>query len=218
MTSGFEITRNGILTFFVPAMLAMAVRTPPSQRPYAEPRSASTLWIQGGSNVHDWTCRTQTFEAHIDVDTAHDDSAEPSLGAQHVKRVSVKVPVRNLSCGNGRMERDLYHALKADDPATPSYIIGVFDALRAPEAGVSYIDTEGTITVAGVEKGTRFRITMERRADGTVAAHGRVPLLMTDFGVTPPTGLFGLIRSKNQIVVKFEIVMARGDDLSLAIR
>jgi hypothetical protein len=173
------------------------------------PASQNKLWIEGGSNVHDWSCKARSFEAHVDVDSVDASSNEASLGAEHVKRVSVNVPVRNLSCGNGRMERDLYHALKADDPTTPSFIIGVFDALRAPQQGISYIDTEGTITVGGAQKGTRLRITMERRTDGTVVAHGSVPLLMTDFGVTPPTGLFGLIRSRNEIVVRFEVVVGR---------
>jgi hypothetical protein len=198
MTMMMMMSRFGMLA------LVMSVAT-------IGPASQNRLWIEGGSNVHDWSCKARSFEAHVVVDSDHVSSDNASLGAEHVKRVSVNVPVRNLTCGNGRMERDLYHALKAEDPAKPSFIIGVFDALRAPEQGVSYIDTEGTITVAGVQKGTRLRITMERRDDGSVAAHGSVPLLMTDFGVAPPTGLFGLIRSHNEIVVKFEVVVGRGD-------
>jgi hypothetical protein len=31
---------------------------------------------------------------------------------------------------------------------------------------------------------------------------------MTDFGVKPPVGLFGLIRSKNEVTVKFELLIA----------
>jgi len=73
-----------------------------------------------------------------------------------------------------------------------------------------------TIVVAGVEKGVRLRVTRERLDDGTVVARGSVPLMMTDFGVTPPTGLFGLIRSHNEIVVKFEVVIAPQTGLVVA--
>jgi polyisoprenoid-binding protein YceI len=173
--------------------------------------ATSHLWIEGGSNVRDWACQARKFDAQVSVDSVHEHDDEPSLGAEHVKRVSVKVAVRDLTCGNRHMERDLYHALKADDPNAQSFIIGVFDALRVPEEGASYIDTEGTITVAGVQKGTRLRIIMERRPDGTIEARGSVPLLMTDFGVTPPTGLFGLIRSHNEITVRFAIAVSQAD-------
>jgi hypothetical protein len=39
-------------------------------------------------------------------------------------------------------------------------------------------------------------------------ASGAIPLLMTDFGITPPTGLFGLIRSRNEITVRFELMVS----------
>lgn len=187
-----------------------------TDRPNAGP--ARKLWIEGGSNATDWSCKAATFEAHVDLDSLRQSDDESSVDAERVKRISVKVAVRNLKCGNRRMEADLYRALNANDPSTPSNIIGVFDALRAPAKGDTYVDTEGTIAVAGVQKGVRLRVTMERLADGAVVARGRVPLRMTDFGVTPPTGLFGLIRSHNEIVVKFEVVIAGPTGLLIATR
>ena len=96
--------------------------------------------------------------------------------------------------------------------------MGIFDAVRTPELHDPHVDTEGTIAVAGVEKCVQLRIATERLADGSVIARGTVPLLMTDFGVTPPTGLFGLIRSHNEIVVKFEVVIAARTGLVATMR
>ena len=183
-----------------------AAQPTPTERRDARPEGR--LWIEGGSNVTDWSCKASTFEAQVDVDSSRAPDPESAVGAEQVKRISVKVAVRNLKCGNRRMENDLYRALKAADPSTPSNILGVFRALRPADRKESHVDTEGTIIVAGVEKGVRLRVTMDRLVDGTVIARGSVPLLMTDFGVTPPTGLFGLIRSDNEIVVKFEVVVS----------
>ena len=190
----------------------------PTARERLDARPESKLWIEGGSNVTDWSCKASTLEAHVDIDSSRAAEAESAVGAEQVKRISVKVGVRNLKCGNRRMENDLYRALKATDPSTPSNILGVFDALRPSEKKESHVDTEGTIVVAGVERGVRLRVMMERLADGTVVARGSVPLLMTDFGVTPPTGLFGLIRSHNEIVVKFEVVVTPQAELLAATR
>jgi polyisoprenoid-binding protein YceI len=196
--------------------VAAAAQPAADERRDAHPESK--LWIEGGSNVTNWSCKAATFEAHVDVDSSRAADPESTVGAEQVKRISVKVAVRNLKCGNRRMENDLYRALKATDPSTPSNILGVFDALRPSEKKESHVDTEGTIIVAGVEKGVRLRVTMERLVDGTVVARGSVPLLMTDFGVTPPTGLFGLIRSHNEIVVRFEVVVAPQTGLIAATR
>lgn len=195
---------------------ATATQATADERGDAHPESK--LWIEGGSNVTDWSCKAAAFEARVDVDSSRAVDPESAVGAEQVRRISVEVAVRNLKCGNRRMENDLYRALKATDPSTPSNILGVFDALRPSGKKESYVDTEGTIVVAGVEKGVRLRVTMERLVDGTVVARGSVPLLMTDFGVTPPTGLFGLIRSHNQVVVKFEVVVSPLTGLIATIR
>ena len=165
----------------------------------------SKVWIEGGSNLGDWSCTATTVEARIEADPSagRDESSLAGL----IRRVSVKTAVHDLKCGNKRMEKDLYRALKADDPSVPSHIVGVFSASSGSKDSAA-VETEGSITVAGVEKSVHVRIALERLADGTIKARGAVPLLMTNFGVTPPTGLFGLVRSHNEIVVKFELVIS----------
>jgi hypothetical protein len=161
----------------------------------------SRVWIEGGSNVADWACRATTFDARVELDAA----SRTEGATEGIRRVSVRLSARDLKCGNRKMEHDLYAALKATDPANPSWIIAAFNTVGHPSAG--NVDTQGTLVVAGVEKYVETRITTERLSDGTLKARGSVPLLMTDFGIKPPVGLFGLIRSNNEIVVKFELVI-----------
>ena len=73
----------------------------------------SKLWVEGGSNLHGWSCKASAIDAAIDVDEAFLTSTTitPTL----LKKVTVKVPVRNLKCGHGGMDNNLYKALKADD-------------------------------------------------------------------------------------------------------
>jgi polyisoprenoid-binding protein YceI len=192
------------------AMLMMNTTVATAQSTGATPLSvqaASTVWIDGSSNVRDWSCKAAASDARVDVDSAYASQSGPGA-AESIQRVTVKVAVRDLKCGNGRMENDLYRALKAGDSTTSSEIHGVFNASRRAEAHGSTLETAGTITVAGVAKDVHVRITIEQLADGTVKARGSVPLLMTDFGVKPPTGLLGLVRSHNEVTVRFEIVLA----------
>lgn len=164
----------------------------------------SKLWVEGGSNLHDWHCQASSIDAQIEADKAILDSAPtPAL----LKKVSVKVPVRNLKCGSGKMEDNLYKALKADATPQISYILGSFEV--QPGQGDSYtLKTVGTLTIAGAEKTVDMDVTTKRQPDGSLRANGELQLLMTDFGVKPPTALLGTLRTNNEVKVKFELVVA----------
>lgn len=163
----------------------------------------STLWIEGGSNLHGWSCKASSIDAMIDVDEAFLKSTSPTL----LKKVQVKVPVRNLKCGHGGMDNNLYKALKADDSPEISYILGTFDVI--PGASDSFtVKSVGTLKIAGAEKTVNMDVTASKLADGSIRADGELPLLMTDFGVKPPTAMLGTLRTDNKVTVKFSLLVS----------
>jgi polyisoprenoid-binding protein YceI len=183
-------------------LLGLAVGTTlaqPRDTVRVDPERGSRVWIEGSSNVHDWSCRATAFDARAELDPA-------AAATGQIRRVTVKLSARDLKCGNPKMEHDLYAALKANDRANPSWIIASFNAVTGGDS--TTIETQGTVELLGVERYIETRLTTERMSDGTVKARGSVPLRMTDFGVKPPVGLFGLIRSRNEVVVQFELVIS----------
>jgi hypothetical protein len=165
----------------------------------------SKLWIEGGSNLHDWSCKANSIDAAIDADEAFLKSTTPSPTL--LRKVQVKVPVRNLKCGHGGMDNNLYKALKADASPDISYILATFDVVPGATSDSFTIKTVGALTVAGTEKSVSMDVTASRLADGSVRAEGALPLLMTDFGVKPPRALLGTLRTDNNITVKFTLLV-----------
>jgi len=165
----------------------------------------SKLWIEGGSNLHDWSCKASSIEAAIEVDESFVKTT--TVGSTSLKRVQVKVPVRNLKCGNGKMDNNLYKALKADDAPEISYILATFDVVPGAEKDSFTVKAVGALTVAGTEKTVNMDVTAARLPDGGVRAEGALALLMTDFGVKPPTALLGTLRTDNKITVKFSLLV-----------
>ena len=162
----------------------------------------SKLWVEGGSNLHGWSCKASSIDAMIDVDEAFLKSASPT----QLKKVQVKVPVRNLKCGHGGMDGNLYKALKADESPDISYILGSFEVV--PAAGDAFtVKSVGTLKIAGTEKTVNMDVSTTKLADGSIRADGEVPLLMTDFGVKPPTAMFGTLRTDNKVTVKFSLLV-----------
>ena len=165
----------------------------------------SKLWIEGGSNLHDWSCKASSIEAAIEVDESF--VKTPTAAPTSLKKVQVKVPVRNLKCGNGKMDNNLYKALKADDTPEISYILATFDVVPGAEKDSFTVKTVGALTVAGTERTVNMDVTAARLPDGGVRAEGTLPLLMTDFGVKPPRALLGTLRTDNKITVKFSLLV-----------
>ena len=165
----------------------------------------SKLWVEGGSNLHGWSCKASSIDAAIEVEEAFLKSTTitPTL----LKKVTVKVPVRNLKCGHGGMDNNLYKALKADDSPEISYILATFDVVPAAASDSFTVKTVGSLTVAGTERPVNMDVTAARLPDGGVRAEGALPLLMTDFGVKPPTAMFGTLRTDNKITVKFSLLV-----------
>ena len=163
----------------------------------------SKLWIEGGSNLHGWSCKASSIDAMIDVDEAFLKSNTPTL----LKKVQVKVPVRNLKCGHGGMDNNLYKALKADEAPEISYLLGTFDVI--PGASDSFtVKSVGTLKIAGTEKTVNMDVAASKLPDGSLRAEGELPLLMTDFGVKPPTAMLGTLRTDNKVTVKFTLLVS----------
>ena len=65
----------------------------------------------------------------------------------------------------------------------------------------------GVLQIAGVEREVALDVTTERK-DSTLNVQGRVQLLMTDFGIKPPTAMLGMLKTDPKVTVTFETVLA----------
>ena len=185
--------------------------------------SGSHLSLEGSSNVKDWRCTGTTLDARMDVaapldqinhiiDRIEDGDVarlDPRAASFPQPAFRLRVPVQSLRCGNRQMERDLSNALRAD--ANP-VIEFQFDELVG---GVEHdIDARryratisGVLALAGTRRSVRIAVEAERVARDRFRLRARLPLRMTDFGITPPTALFGMVKAKNDLVVQFDLVL-----------
>jgi polyisoprenoid-binding protein YceI len=146
------------------------------------------------------------MDATIDLDAAA--AAQLSVAPpKALKRVEVKVPVKSLKCGHGGMDDNLYKALNADASPTISYILATFESVPGDVKDAFTLKTVGSLTIAGKENKIAMDVVATRMPDGTVKATGMVPIKMTDFGIKPPTAIFGRLKTGDDVKVKFELTV-----------
>lgn len=186
----------------------MSVQTAPAQQHHAgstsvPARSDSRLWLEGSSNVRDWTCRATTLEATIEVS----ELGVARSGSEPVTGVAVRVPVQMLKCGDRHMEAQMYMALKSTG-AAPGFITAQVDRIPLNIVPGQTVETEATLNIAGVGKTVKISVIADLMSDGTRRARGTVPILMTDFGISPPRPWGGLLRTADKVLIQFEIFVA----------
>lgn len=165
---------------------------------------ASTLQVDGTSSLHDWTCNAPGVTGWIDAETA--EGAPPALTA-----AEITVPAA-LDCKNGTMDKKTRKALGADAHPTIRFVLD--GATVKPGAGTAFtVQARGRLTVAGAERRVAFTAEGRTLADGAIRLTGTLPLVMSDFGIEPPTAMLGTLKTGDDVVVHFDVVAAPVNDL-----
>jgi polyisoprenoid-binding protein YceI len=178
-------------------------------------RPESKVTLAGSSNVHDWACTSLSFSASIELDENY--ATKPlSLVAKPISKVSVEIPVRSLKCGHGKMDDNMYKALKANEFPVIKYVLGSYEVKTNETTAEKFVAiTTGEITVAGKTITTEIPITAVRKDGGSMVGEGAAKLLMTDFGIKPPVAMLGTLRTKNEIEVKFNVLLDKATVVAL---
>jgi len=211
------MTRLQILAL---ATVLAASMTIPAQQSAAQTkmtlRPESNLTLSGSSNVHDWSCKSSSFQATVELDSAYQTepfTAVPKL----ITRVSVTIPVKSLKCGHGKMDDNMYKALNAEQFPDIRYVLGSYTVNKAETTESALAATTvGDLTVSGKTIRAEIPLVARRMLGGSMVGQGSIKLLMTDFGIKPPVALLGTLRTKNEIEISFQVLLDKSVVVALS--
>jgi hypothetical protein len=124
--------------------------------------------------------------------------------AKPIVSVKVNIVVNTLKCGNGTMDKNLYSTLNADKNPLITYTLSGYDILNGLSSSFA-ANTKGSLKISGTEKLIDMKVNASRLAEGKVTAEGEQTLLMTDFGIKPPSFMLGTLKVGNEVKVKFNL-------------
>jgi len=181
---------------------AASAQSPSAVRLRLEP--GSELTISGTSSMHPFECKTTRMSAYVDVDPGY--TKDLTKVARPIVSVQVNIAVKSLSCGNGTMDKNMFATLKADKPENQiiKYTLSGYDVINASATEFA-AKTNGTLVINGKTKGIAMNIKAERLGNGKAAAQGEESLLMSDFGIKPPSFMFGTLKVHDPIKVRFNL-------------
>jgi polyisoprenoid-binding protein YceI len=195
-------------TNFKTTLLALAMLVPASgawtvgnEQLVLQPQSR--LWIDGTSTIRSFTCRAGEVNATVEVNGAN---AIPGLltGEKGVKAVQVTVPAEKMDCGNGKMNDHMRNALKVTENPTITFVLTNYDVTRNADGIAGTIN--GTLDLGGVKKPVTLQANGASEG-GMLHVNGVYELRMTDYGLKPPSLMFGRIKVGETVKVGFDLLL-----------
>ncbi len=148
----------------------------------------SSLTIDGTSTLHDWTVTANTMTG-----TAKKEGAAP-------KEIDFEVVVADIISERGAtMDKKMHDALKKEE--NPKVI---FKLVEVKDESIFV----GTLNIAGQEKTVEIPVQMEA-GGSALKLTGEQKLTLQDYGMEPPTAMFGSIIVGDDVTVKFDLVFVK---------
>ena len=167
--------------------------------------NTARVTLSGTSNVHPYDASTKTVKiTRVEVSPAVAGEATDALTAPGVvEAFDISIPAATLTSPREGLDKNLHKALKVQQFADITFSLTRLEAGDAANAfrGV------GKLTIAGVEREVTLALTILRTGD-TLTVKGSLPLVMTDYGITPPKAMLGMLKTDPRVTIAFETVFA----------
>jgi polyisoprenoid-binding protein YceI len=168
---------------------------------------AARVTIAGTSNLHDFSASTTNVRVtRAELNSAANvaqwsDALKPGV----VQAFEVAIPSETLTSAEKGLDKNMYKALKTGDHADIVFRLAKIEP--ADTAGI--VRATGTLSIAGVEREVSLDLTA--KAEGSsLDVKGSLDLLMTDYGITPPKAMLGMLRTNPKVTVSFAVVLRSG--------
>ncbi len=189
----------------------------------------SRLQLKGTATIGGWSCKSKQVSGililptectavaklfdHILVAKSHEVLPPLHLPIQKPVIGKLSIPAKSLDGNSSGMDHDMWHALKAKQHPNIRYsFIRVLNASlfrnKTSPTPCLKLQVLGKLTLAGVTRTLYTNMYVRKLAAGRYSIHATSTVLMRNFGVTPPTAFFGLIRGHNRVRVIFDLYLA----------
>jgi hypothetical protein len=167
----------------------------------------SRLSIVGTTNVAGFGCVSHELSSVLRA-TVYPDDAGTDIA---FKNAVLNVGVDLLDCGNSKMNKDLCRALQSGKyPYITICLSSIKSTGKADGIATEWIEfiARITITTAGVSQPASVLFRATKLDESQLRITGQHTLLLSSFGIKPPTALLGAVKVRDAITIKFDLLMS----------
>jgi len=183
-------------TIFLLGTLLLTVSAVQAQNTYS--LSTYTVTIDGTSNLHSWNEKVGQVSGKGLINWN-------SGKGFTLQSFNIVMEVNSIKSDEGStMNNKTYKALKSDQYPQISFSL-LEPVASIPLLANGYTTTaKGKITIAGVTRSVNMPIKISEDINKKISIEGVQAVKMTDYGVDPPTALFGMLKTGDDITISFK--------------
>lgn len=199
-----------LVTVFLACALAATLQTAPHASGNAAAAgvtapvavTSARVSLDGTSNIHPFTASTTAVRVVTLVvgGTPTGDLLDYVLQPGGLTAFEVTIPAKGLTSPKEGVDKNMHKALKVEEFPDIRF------KLRTIEAATGGYRALGTLTIAGVEKPVSLAV-QTRRNLSALSVTATTDLLMTDYGITPPKALMGMLKTDPKVTIRIELVL-----------
>lgn len=161
----------------------------------------SSLKVDGSTNVNKFSCAILNYSKPDTISVKRSSNQPVELHG------NIQLDVQNFDCRNPVMTADLRKTLKAKE--FPKLIVRFLSMSKYPDSDKGQETTKGTVAIelAGVSKGFEVDYKVVSAEGDYLNFEGSRKVTFSDFNLTPPRKLGGMIRTNNELSVVFNLKM-----------
>ena len=151
------------------------------------------MTILGTTNVHDFKSNVTQAKGEATV------NADKEL-----QSLVVEIPVRAIKSGEKLMDTKTYETFDADKNPNITFKLVEVNSLHVDGNQVN-VTVTGNLTMAGVTRKISIKSTGSATKTGVYEFKGSIALKMTDYKMSPPTAMLGLMKVADAITLKYDV-------------
>lgn len=183
---------TGILRFFALFIALTCCFALQAQVLRINPKSF-TMTILGTTNVHDFKTKVTQAKGEAVVNAN-----------KELQSLVVEIPVRSIKSGEKLMDTKTYEAFNVENNPNITFKLVEVNTLHIEGNQVS-VTLTGNLTMAGVTRKISIKSNGSATKAGVYEFTGSVALKMTDFKMSPPTAMMGLMKVGDAITLKYDV-------------
>jgi polyisoprenoid-binding protein YceI len=201
------------LTFILPVNIYAGQNTEPNPTYQVVLKPQSKLWLTGDSTLHPYSSTATVVNLQTvfqPLSTNPSLSFDEKLFQAKVLVFKVTIPVTGLKSGEKGLDKNMYKALNAAQfPSIEFRLTDEYLLVNSSGTGLHQLASTGVLSVAGKENAIQLNSQFEV-LPGELHVLGTAHLLMTDYGVKPPT-ILAVIKTKNDVTIHFDLLLGPSD-------
>ena len=166
---------------------------------------SSRVSLANTSNIHAYTASTTTARvvrlrvaSGVLGANVWDEIVKPGA----LEAFEIAIPAATLSSPKEGLDKNMHKALRVTEYPDITFRLSRLEATD----GSGTMRGVGVLKIAGVEREVTLALKTQR-TEGTLTVSGEVPLLMTDFGITPPKAMLGMLKTDPKVTITLETVL-----------